>query len=309
SDMGSWKYFADFVKWSAQTYPAKKHLIILWNHGSGRIDIGGADNTGAELGISYDDITKNFIRNKQLGLALREISAALGKKPEIYSSDACLMQMAAVAYEIKDYADYLVQSEEIVPGAGFPYDTILQAINDNPGAGAEEVSKIIVDKFYDYYQATAKKTTISIIKTSQFPSFISTLNDWVKTASQKSTRKTVLDSIKSAVSFEEEYDGPDTSGNARSKDLYDFINRINLKTDKNSAVYKKGEALKTFIDGTLVIHNKTTNGMDKAKGLAAYFPKMIYDSSYDEMLFARDSLWDDFLKWTLDGNYKVHPVK
>ena len=308
SDMGSWAHFVDFAKWSYGRYPAKKVLVILWNHGSGRIDIGGADNTGSELGIAYDDLTRNFIRNKQIGLALEGIEKAIGKKVSIYASDACLMQMASVAYEIKDNADFIVGAEETVPGAGFPYDTILNALNAAPSADPEALSRIIVDKFYYSYTGSGENTTISSIRSSELPKFAEVLNDWVKAAAISTHRKKVRKAEGDALSFEGGYTGNDTSYNARSKDLYDFIDQVNRQADKTSKIYAKGEALKDFITGRLVIANKTTEAgsdYDRAKGIAVYFPKLIYDSSYDENIFSRDSLWDDFLKWKLDPSYKI----
>lgn len=308
ADMGSWRHFADFAKWSIRRYPAKKVMAVLWNHGSGRIDIGGADNSGSELGIAYDDTTRNFIRNKQIAMALAEIRRSTGKKVDVYASDACLMQMASVAYEIKDDADFIVGAEETVPGSGFPYDTILSGLAAAPETDAEGLSKIIVDKFYAYYNGSGKNTTISAIRSSELPGFAAVINEWVKAAATAANRTTLLEAEQNALSFEDGYDGNDTFWSARSKDLYDFIDLANEKADKASEVYAKGEALKAYLANSLVIANKTTKAgseYDRAKGIAVYFPRLIYDSSYDENVFSRDSLWDDFLKWKLDPSYEI----
>ncbi|MEA3306805.1 MAG: clostripain-related cysteine peptidase, partial [Elusimicrobiota bacterium] len=306
SDMGSYKHFVNFAKWSIRRHQAKRYMVILWSHGSGRVDIGGADNTGAELGISYDDLTRNFIRNSQIAMALKEISQYAGKKIDVYSSDACLMQMLSVAYEIKDHASYLVQSEERVPDFGFPYDTILTSLNANPAVSAAAASKIIVDRFNAFYKANKPGSTISAINSSAFKGFNSPLNSWIRQAVK--SRAEVLKAIEGALSFERGYDGVDTTYNARSKDLYDFIENVNAGVDKKSELYRAGIVLQKYINGSLVVYNKTTNNyMDysRTKGLAVYFPKMIYDTSYDEMLVSRDTLWDDFIKWTIDESYEI----
>ncbi len=306
SDMGSYKHFINFAKWSIRRHPAKNYMVILWNHGSGRVDIGGADNTGAELGIAYDDLTRNFIRNSQLAIALKEIKAIAGKKVDVYSSDACLMQMLSVAYEMKDHAEYIVQSEEIVPGYGFPYNTILTSLNASTSFSAAKASQIIVDRYNDFYKAnTGRGTTISVIDSSGFGSFNTLLNLWIKQAVKH--RADVLEALKGTLSFEYGYDGNDTSHNARSKDLYDFIENVNVRVDKKSELYKVGKDLQKHINGGLVVKNtnKITGPYSRAKGLAVYLPKMIYDTSYDEMFISRDTLWDDFVKWIMDESYKV----
>ncbi len=306
SDMGSWKHFADFAKWSYRKYPAKKILAILWNHGSGRIDIGGADNSGAELGIAYDDLTRNFIRNKQLAIALKEIGQATGKKVDIYASDACLMQMASVAYEMKDDAGIIVGSEKNIPGEGFPYDSILSVLAANPGMSPEALSSVIVKKFTAYYSETPYDTTLSAIRASALPGFVRLLNDWVRSAVVSPDREKILQAEEEAMAFDG--NGNDTSYSPRSKDLYDFVDLAGKKTGAGSKLSAKGDALKNFIASKLIVANGIAPASGeylRAKGLAAYFPRLIYDSSYDENLFARDSLWDDFLKWKLDPSYKV----
>ncbi|MCK5357358.1 MAG: hypothetical protein KAJ48_03090, partial [Elusimicrobiales bacterium] len=75
-----------------------------------------------------------------------------------------------------------------------------------------------------------------------------------------------------------------------------------------SAFYDKGVELQKYISESLIKDNKTTGphySYSRMKGLAVYFPKMIYDTSYDEMLISRDSLWDDFIKWILDESYGI----
>jgi len=307
SDMGSWKHFVDFAKWSYRKYPAKKVLAVLWGHGSGRVDIGGADNLGAELGIASDDLTKNFIRNKQIAMALREIERAIGKKVSIYASDSCTMQMASVVYEIGASVELIVGAEESTPNDGLPYDSILAHLTADPGMDPAALSSVIVNDFFTYYKATSYDTTLSTIKPSELPGFVRLLNDWVRAAAVPANRKKVLEAEQEALAFEDGYNGNDTVATARSKDLYDFVDLVGRKAGNTSRVFAKGELLKDFISTRLVISNKTTQvggKYDRAKGIAAYFPKLIYDSSYDETLFSRDSLWDDFLKWKLDPTYK-----
>ncbi len=308
ADMGSWKHFVDFARWSYRKYPAKKVMAVLWNHGSGRIDIGGADNAGAELGIAYDDLTRNFIRNRQLGMALAEIGKAIGKKVDVYASDACLMQMASVAYEMKDHAEVIVGAEENVPNAGFPYDAILSALAAEPGMGAEALGALVVREFSGYYSGYGENSTLSAIRTSALPGFVKLLNDWVRAAAVPAGREGVLRAGEAALAFENGYNGNDTSYNALSRDLYDLVDLAGKSADDGSALRARGEALKKFISGRLVVANGTTPAggeYDRARGMAVYYPRLIYDTSYDENLFAGDSLWDDFLKWKLDPSYKV----
>jgi len=311
ADMGSWKHFADFAKWSIKRYPAKKVLAVLWNHGSGRVDIGGPDNSGSELGISYDDTTRNFIRNRQVGMALAEIRRVTGRKVDVYAADACLMQMASVVYELKDHTDVVVGSEEIVPNTGLPYNTILQALNSNSETDAEGLGRIIVEKSHDFYSSPAAQstllntdygTTVSAIRTSQLGGFVQVLNAWVAEAIHPENAAILKSAFSSTFLLEYGKDGPDNGSNARTRDLYDFITLVNSDPAVSPALKTRGQALRNFIVDRLVIANAITGPYPdyvRVKGLAIYFPQMIYDPSYDETRFAADSLWDDFVKLLL----------
>ncbi len=44
-DMGDWKHLVDFATWSKKKFPAKRYMLIIWNHGDGWV---------TSKGISYD---------------------------------------------------------------------------------------------------------------------------------------------------------------------------------------------------------------------------------------------------------------
>ncbi|MHB0995443.1 MAG: clostripain-related cysteine peptidase [Elusimicrobiales bacterium] len=322
ADMGSWKHLVDFARWSIRRYPAKKILLVLWNHGSGRIDIGGQDNGSAELGIAYDDLTRNFIRNRQIKTALDEIRSVTGRKVDILDTDACLMQMASVAYELKDSADYVVGAEEIVPGPGLPYDTVLAALAANPGMSSDQASRLLVDKFHEFYdsnnaQLVAMKylkagagTTLSAVRSSASRDFVAVLNTWAAEAAKPANYPALKAAMAGTLAFEygNSATSADTQTSARSRDLYDFARNINAQAGASPALKTASQDLMDFIEsGSYVINNKTTgpnNAYRRAKGMAVYVPKVIYDPSYDETLFARDSKWDELIKFMINQQEK-----
>lgn len=322
ADMGSWRHLVDFARWSIRRYPAKKILLVLWNHGSGRIDIGGQDNGSAELGIAYDDLTRNFIRNRQIKTALDEIRSATGRKVDILDTDACLMQMASVAYELKDSADYVVGAEEIVPGPGLPYDTVLGELAANPGMSADQASRMLVDKFHQFYDSNnallvslkylkpGTGTTLSAVRSSASGEFVAVLNAWAAEAARPANYPALKAAMAGTLAFEygNSAVSADTQTSARSRDLYDFVRNVGAQAGASPALKAKGQDLMDFIEsGSYVINNKVTgpnNAYFRAKGMAVYVPKVIYDPSYDETLFARDSKWDDLIKFMINQQEK-----
>jgi len=120
-NMGDPQTLVDFANWAVTNYPAKKYLLVIWNHGGGF-----RSPAYTTKDIAWDDTSGgDKITMPELEYALSAISVQMGKNIDIVGMDACLMAMTEVAYQIKNHADILVASEENEPGDGWPYDTIL----------------------------------------------------------------------------------------------------------------------------------------------------------------------------------------
>lgn len=176
-DMGDYKELVKFVNWAVQNYPAKKYFVDVWNHGSGwhRMQL-QAKARGVEISptdISWDDYTNNFITTEQLGTAMSEIATNLGRKVDIYGSDACLMSMFEVGGEIAASADVMVGSQDLEPGDGWPYDDFLNALAANPSADALVVGKMLAETYVASYPYT--DVTLSAVDLRKFDSLYTSL--------------------------------------------------------------------------------------------------------------------------------------
>jgi len=276
-DMGDWRQLADFGKWAKKNYPARHYALIVWNHGSGWVTTKGA----VSKGISYDFETKNHISTPELGAAMREIG-----KVDILAYDACLMQMAELLYEMKDHADYVVGSEETVPGLGFPYDTMLRSFATGTGT-AEELAMGMVRAYDGFYSSEGKKVTLSSLRMSALPDFMSAFNAWTDALRASDKKPQIKAKAYSANAYADK----------DNKDLFDFAR---LAGEADPLVAEKGRAMTAVLTGKLVMNNiayKETYGRDTdSHGLAIYLPQKGYNDKYDQLLFARDSNWDEFLK-------------
>ncbi len=158
-DMGDKKTLADFLKWGVKTYPADNVVVVIWNHGAGWI------------GIAHDEDSHNMLSMPDVSWALREGQKELSKvnkkasKFSIVDFDACLMGTIEVAYEIADYADFLVASEENEPGDGMPYADYLGPLVKNPALSPREFTKRMVGT-YVYSYSKGGSATNSFVKGS-----------------------------------------------------------------------------------------------------------------------------------------------
>src|SRR5204863_591509 len=123
-DMGSWQTLRNFVLWGEDQYPADHYALVIWNHGAGWLPTKAAGNklSVPPRAVSIDDSTNNEIETWQLPQAM-VVQAQGARHPlDILIFDASLMQMAEVAYEVKDVIvgpaapGVMVGSEESPPG-------------------------------------------------------------------------------------------------------------------------------------------------------------------------------------------------
>jgi len=290
TDMGDYKNVAAFGKWAKAKYPSKKTMLVIWNHGAGWVK--SRSFAGSTKGISYDDETNNHINTPQMGALLKDMGGV-----DVYGSDACLMQMAEVVYEIKNYVPYIVGSEETEPGDGYTYNDLLAPLVAKPTMTAEEFGKVAVSAYSDHYAGINEGSTQSLIRSAAIPGFLAAADEFagaVTKAGEKELAKTSMGAAQA-------YAYPE------NKDLYHFA-QLMVAGTKDAEVKAKGEALMSYIKDTLVVINKTTNGAGggwwappadytNSHGIAVYLPGAAVPAAYNELQWARYSGWDEFINW------------
>ncbi|GAI25610.1 unnamed protein product, partial [marine sediment metagenome] len=212
-NMGDPQTLVDFASWAVTEYPAKKYLLVIWNHGGGF-----RSPAYTTKDIAWDDTSGgDRITVPELEYALSAISAQMGKNIDIVGMDACLMAMTEVAYQIKDYADILVTSEENVPNDGWPYDSILSQLVSNPAMTPNQLATNIVDSYVFSYTAS-DNVTQSAIDLSYMNTFATQLSNFaLAILSDTLTPKNVYIN---AAYYSQHYGDPDFI------DLYDFCSKV-----------------------------------------------------------------------------------
>ena len=156
---------SDFIRWGTETCPAKKYALVLWGHGSG----GGS-------GIFIDELFDGDI------MYLYELKQALadgGAHFETIILDACLMANLETAWAVKDAANWMVASEENVPGKGTAIGQWLQELTDNPLCDGYWLGRCVCDTTVIKYANDADKLsrsflTWSVIELSKIDQLVET---------------------------------------------------------------------------------------------------------------------------------------
>lgn len=326
ADMGDYKRVIEFVRWSKQTFPAKKYMLIVWNHGLGWIDPNIKEHTAgtgtSNKGISFDDETKNYIRTKQLGDILRGSGYI-----DVFAMNACLMQMSEVAYEMKGLTGLIVGSEETMLAQGFDYEKLLNFINSNTDFTKEQISDFFINWYRQFYSQGMNigpitmpldnvASTLSTIDPSALTQLPQYLNYFASQVMGNNETEAVKTAIGSVIRFTSIADPAKDKKKliAPYVDLYDFA-RIVGENSQNPNTRQASQYLMDFIKHKLVIRSiginrDAENNYDYSKvgGVAINMtmkikevpPQLssIYETRYSDLSLSKDSMWDEFVNWT-----------
>lgn len=153
ADMASADTLSAFIRWGQEKYPAKKYMLLIWGHGGGSVS-----------GVIIDELHdgSNMVL-EEFGTALEEGGVTF----EAILLDVCLMASLETAQTVAPYANYLIASEEAVPGAGTAYGDWMQYLYDTPECNGEELGRVICDTVQERYEsqgsACAGNLTFSVI--------------------------------------------------------------------------------------------------------------------------------------------------
>lgn len=306
-DMGSGDELVKFVKWGKEKYPAKHYCVVMWNHGMGWRDEAPKQSSLIK-GISYDDQSGNHIDTPAMGKAAKEIAQILGKKLDILAFDACLMQMAEVQYEVKDFVDVMIASEETEPGDGWPYDKVLPAFA--AGKDTKVCASTVVDEYIEFYKnqsggwwgpPAVTQACVDLAKAEELNSAMNKLGDTLTAALATDKAK-----IAAAREASQEYAVSDYV------DLYHFVSLLDATTETADVKTACSSVMNLIKDGGLVINSKyAQTSMKDSHGVAFWFPKSTTSSggwgsqalpytkdnleAYAKTAIALNGTWDNFL--------------
>jgi len=281
-NMGSTETLINFADWTVNNYPAKKYLLVIWNHG------GGFRSSGLAKDIAWDDTNGgDKITMPELEYAFSVISTKMGKNIDIVGMDACYMAMIEVAYQIKDYADILVTSEESEPNDGWPYDTILGQLVSYPTVTSNQLAANIVDSYIFSYTVSDEVTQSAIDL-----SYTDTLADQLSNMALA----IMNDTLTPANNYINAANSSQHYGDWDFIDLYDFCNNILIYSN---SVFVKNIALsiQQTLSSAVLRWGYYGYGVDKSRGLSIYFPYTSYDSYYNNTNFAQDTQWNEMLSY------------
>lgn len=161
-----------FIKWSAQRFPAEHYALVIWDHGNSWLP----GRAGAAA-------VQDMYEGEGNSMFIHEIEAAIfgsGIHLDILTFDACNMGSVEVIYQLKNVTDYVVASQRTEPGPGDDYEAIAAYLTANPTATPDALGKVWVNSFVEFYSLQDNSSvTRSLVKTDRLDAVASAVNQIV----------------------------------------------------------------------------------------------------------------------------------
>jgi hypothetical protein len=310
-DTGDPQTLVDFVTWAVQNYPAKKYALIMSDHGGGWT--GGFSDMSAS---SYSDLSIPEIVS-----SIEQVRQNTGlDKFEIIGFDACLMGQIEVFGSLYPYSNYMVASEEVIPGYGWSYAAWLEQLAQNPDVDGSVLAQSIISTYVTNDTALTggraspeeiaqeeSTTTLSAIESARVPDVIGAMNQFVTTIT--SVDQTLVAEARTYTRSYFSLFGEEVSPSFI--DLGNFSEVLTTLTN-DADIQQASIQLQTAI-GSAVVAEKHGINMSGSNGIAFHFPDsdLYYFTEYNSDFppyyaessakFLEQSVWDEFLAYHYTG--------
>lgn len=325
-----------FCNTTIKNYPAEHYSLIFWNHGTGATEP-CQKNIASNLfalafakqyshtqhtthllrnieikkqhtlkGLCFDDSAGKFLSEKQLQEALASICATSldNKKFDLIGFDACLMSMVEVGSAIKNYASFMVGSQEVELGTGWNYARVLAPFLQEL-ISPKTLCQHIVQSYAKTYKATDDYTfsAINLSLLLDLEKNIHSVAQQLILLIKKQGNDTFFNALRASRNkhYCTHFDDPDFIDLQHFyHNLLDNTAQINITNKQNNNMLRQlrsdlfyGQTLL----GQIIFANKAGPKKSRASGLSIYFPEKHIHASYHKSAFTlSNQTWINFLQ-------------
>jgi hypothetical protein len=282
--MGDSKILEDFIYWAVTEYPSDHYCLFLADHGY------------AWQYICIDDTYQDKLTMVELKNSLKNFYERKPIKLDVLCFNACLMANVEVYYQLKDYVNIIIGSENTQMG-NLGYRYFIDDLVKNPSWDAKRFAIEII-------QDTANMDNspvfdISAVDLNEFEEVVEKVNIFagcLKEEIANENANLISDAIYSSFYI---YKSPELW------DLWDFANETQNYFSENNEIKITAGAVKEAVDNAVIecysiIFGKVNRPVH---GVTIHLIKDDSDSIleddfnqiYKVLDFAKDTQWDEFL--------------
>ena len=257
--------------------------------------------------ILFDDASADFLDNQELSQALQAGAAHLGQPFDLLGFDACLMNMLEVACQVQGCCRVMVGSQEVEPGEGWPYQSILTGLAQAPESSAEDLGRQIVAHYAGYYRQAfpGGGVTQSAIRLAAIPELCGRVHrlggSLLAGLGEGAVRDALFQAMRAAQTF-------------RDLDYLDLAHLCRLLAEPparrasaaaaapSPGLAAASQAAQAVLEGLsgagspILAEAHQGAELAEAHGLSIYLPTRAYSPLYERLAFAQAGAWPEFLQ-------------
>ena len=178
ADITSPDSLTNFINWAVKTYPAKKYMLIVHDHGNGYLPNGELPEDGPAAAarrsmLGDDGNTGHHFTAKSFRRALSNANVRF----ETIFMDACLMNNLEYQFELHDLCDYVIAPTYSKPSIDGAYRMIPQVLGQpmvDVEKALDEYCKACVNSWdvamgYETDDSTPNYTDMTVTRTANIP--------------------------------------------------------------------------------------------------------------------------------------------
>lgn len=247
-DMGSVNTLTNFINWSAENYRASNYALVLWDHGNGL------------YGVCFDDTSGSH-------LSLNDVRTAIANSNvphlNVLGFDACLMGMTEINGSLTSAADYVVDSQELVPGNGWDYRAWLNTLS-NANTTARSLATAAATTYRTAYSQPGQHVTMSVTDSAAMDTLTNALSSFIDTVETRASLNGDWQKI-----MEARLDALVNPNDTDYRDLGGFFSSISTRAN-DSQIRQAATAVSRALTSTVV--SNQTFGAAGRNGLNIYLP-------------------------------------
>ncbi len=249
ASMGAEGTFREFLTWGASNYGSKRNILVMWDHGGK-----SADKVCFDENFDYDSLDR-----KELAEAFKD--AELPFTFDFIVFDTCFMSTLENAALVRDYAQYMIASQEVVPSGGIDYTSL---VTDFSTTENKDLGTKICEAYKKKCESKGKGDTaeLSFLDLSHTNDVIQAVNELSDQLIKTQSAKDSTFKLSNATKFSAIYGAKNISN---LFDLQRFVDTA-LLFDEGPDTQKVEEAL-----GNFVVH-KVAGDKAESAGVSLYYP-------------------------------------
>lgn len=287
---------ADFVAWGVEKFPSRHLMVIVKKHGAGFARIQQDGETFAPLSA------------RETESALVEIEKRTGRKVDVLAYDSCSMQQMEVAYQIRKHAGVMVGSEEDILAITYPYGNLVKNLDQKSQAGPKEAANLVVATYAD----KVRQGMHSAADLERLEQVASRVKSFVQEVRQRGVSRAQLYTSMLDTRPMERTQTLALQHNFR--DLGSFFQQVANDPAYPAEVRQQAVAVAQSLEDSILgrFASEDRKLLKTPTGLSGFLPwrelSPAMKESYQQLDWAKDSGWGDFLSYVFEEQARV-PVQ